>query len=522
MLLAGVLALAAIAVALVVNANRPDYRVLFGALSDKDSGPVIAQLAQMNVPYRLSEGGALMVPADRVAETKMKLGMAGLPKSTIDGYELLDKQKFGQTQAGENVSFRRALEGELMRTIGTLDAVDSAKVHLGLPAQSGFFREQHKPTASVVVRLHPGRTLDRAQIAGIVHIVSSSVPDLQPKAVRVADSSGALLTAPDADGSAGLDAQQLQYVQQVEAGLQRRVVELLEPVVGRENLRASVTAEIDFSESLVTSEEFKPNQGPAAASVKTQQTLESSEARPAVPSGVPGAQSNQPPVPASAPITGSPQALQGAQGGAGAGSTRRESTTNFEVDKTQRTVRNATGSVRRLSAAVVVNHRVATDPRGKTTSTPLSSEEIEKITALVQQGVGFNAERGDTVRVINAAFRADPRPALEEAPVWKQPWVTETLRGAAAPVSLAFVALLIVLTLIRPALQSLPAPAQAAPRVSAVVDARPELPLPGAPAALPAPPAQARIENARAMAQQNPAAVASFVRTLINGEQATA
>jgi flagellar M-ring protein FliF len=528
---AGLAALVAVAIVLALNGSRGDYKVLFAGLSDKDGGAVIAQLSQMNVPYRHSEGGgAILVPADKVHDVRMKLGLAGLPKSATGGYELLDTPRFGQTQAGENVSIKRATEGELMKTIGSLSAVHSARVMLALPAQNGFFREQQKPSASVQVTLHPGRTLDRAQLAGIVHLVSSSVPDLQPKAVSVVDGSGALLTAQDGSKGEGLDAQQLQYVQQIESGLQKNVVALLEPVLGRENLRATVAAEVDFSETLQVSEEFKPNQGTASAAVKVQQTLESSQPGAGVPSGVPGAQSNQPPREASAPINGGPQALQAAQGGnAGGANTRRESTTNYEVDKTQRTTRNAMGTVKRLSAAVVVNHRVTTDAKGKTTSTALTSDEVEKLTALVQQGVGFNKERGDTVRVINAPFRSEAVPGPEATPVWQQPWLQDLLRTLAAPAALAFVALLIVLTLIRPALKTLLSPPAPAPgsQLNAVVDDPQQLPGAGAaadagvPLALEAPVVNQRLASARAIAKQHPAAVANMVRTMINSEAAS-
>lgn len=528
MLGVGAAALAAVAIALTMGGSRADYKVLFSGLSDKDGGAVIAQLSQMNVPYRHSEGGgAILVPADKVLDVRMRLSNAGLPKNSVVGYELLDTQKFGQTQAGEGMSMKRATEGELMRTIGSLAAVDQVRVHLALPAQNGFFREQQKPSASVMLTLHPGRTLDRAQLAGIVNLVSASVPDLTPKAVSVIDGSGTLLTAQDASSAQGLDAQQLQYLQQVESGFQKRVMELLEPVVGREHLRATITADVDFSETMLVTEEFKPNQGQAPATVKVQQTLESSQPGTPVPSGVPGAQSNQPPVPATAPVAGAAQALQGAQGGTGNANTRRESTTNYEVDKTQRTTRAATGTVRRLSAAVVVNHRITTDAKGKTVSTPLTAEELEKLTTLVQQGMGFNQERGDTVRVINVPFRTEPAPKVEEVPTWQQPWLQDLIRSAAMPTALAFVALLIVLTTIRPALKSLMAPPEpAAPgsRLNAVVDDADLLPAPegGAPLALAAPKANEKLESARALARENPAAVANIVRTFINGEQATA
>ena len=517
---AGVAALAAIGIALVMHASKPDFRVLYAGVSDRDSGAILAQLTAMNVPYQLGEGsGTVMVPSDRVHEVRMKLSAAGLPKGSVEGYELLDKQRFGQTQAGENVSIKRALEGELMRTIGSLGVVESAKVMLALPAQSGFFREQQKPSASVVVHLRPGRTLDRAQLSGIVHLVSASVPDMNPRAVKVTDGSGALLTTPETEGSGGLDPQQLQYVHQLESSLQRRLMELIEPVVGRENLRATVTADIDFSETMSVTEEYKPNQGEAPAAVRNQQTLESNQGGASPPSGVPGAQSNQAPTPATAPATGSAAPLQGAQAGANT-SGRRELNTSYEIDKTQRTTRAATGTVKRLSAAVVLNHKTATDARGKTTSTPWTQEELDKITALVQQGIGFSKDRGDTVQVVNTSFRTEPVPKAVETPVWQQPWVMDNVRSLGAPVALALLALLIVFTMIKPSMRML-APAQpvlpaGGSQLQAVVDD----PLPDGTGqdnvlAVEGPKQNAKITAARQLARQNPAAVAHVVRTLM-------
>jgi flagellar M-ring protein FliF len=524
MLLAvGAAALAAVAITLALQSGGSDYRVLYSGLSDKDGGAVISQLSQMNVPYRHAEGGgAIMVPADQVLDLRMRLSNMGLPRNSIVGYELLDTQKFGQTQAGEGMSMKRATEGELMRTIGSLSAVQQVRVHLALPQQNGFFREQQKPSASVMLTLHPGRTLDRTQLAGIVHLVASSVPELSAKSVSVVDGDGNLLTGPDGSGQ-GLDAQQLQYVQQVETTLQRRVIELLEPVIGRENLRATITADVDFSESMLVSEEFKPNQGDAPAAVKTLQTLESTQPGLPTPAGVPGAQTNQPPVPATAPIAGNAQALQGAQAGNGANS-RRESTANYELDRTQRTTRNATGTIKRLSAAVVVNHRQNTDARGRQSSTPLTPQELENLTALVQQGVGFSADRGDTVRVINAPFRAEPVPEAEEIPLWRQPWLIDMLRAAAVPGALAFVALLIVLTTIRPALKSLLAPPPPPPgtNLDTVIDDNALLTDESSRPALPSPEHAQRLEDARTLARDNPVAVANIIRSMINGEQAAA
>ncbi|MCA3252280.1 MAG: flagellar basal-body MS-ring/collar protein FliF [Pseudomonadota bacterium] len=525
MAVVAVLALLAVLAALAGTVREGEYRALFGTLSEKDGGQVIERLTQMNVPYRFAEGGAtILVPASRVHELRMKLAAAGLPAggaggTHAPGYELLDKSPFGQTQGQERMNVQRAIEGELTRTIQSLQSVQSARVHLALPQMNGFFREQQKPSASVVLSLHPGRTLERAQIAGIVHLVSSSVPELSPKAVSVIDGSGTLLSSSGDAEADGLDSQQLQFRRDIEAAHLQRVMALLEPVVGRDNLRASVSADIDFSQVMQTAEVFGPNQGAdARAAVREQRTEESTQPGSATPAGVPGATTNQPPVPATAPINGQAQALQGA--GATAGSSRREGATRYEVDKTTTVTRNAVGTVRRLSAAVVVNHRTNIDAKGKSNSAPLPEKELEQLTTLVQQAIGFNAERGDVVRVINAPFRAEPAPKVEPTPLWQQPWLQDLVRSAAAPAALALVAVLIVFALLRPALKPLLAPQPAPPgtQLSEVVDDGPPTPPPTALPQLEAPRDDARLAAARALAKQNPQAVAEIVRGWVSGE----
>lgn len=525
----GVAALAAVLVALALAARQADYRVLFSNLGEKDGGQIIEKLQQMNVPYRFGEGsGAILVPADQVYELRMKLTSAGLPKGGDAGYEFLDQSPtFGITQRRESMNLQRAREGELVRTIQTLDSVAAARVHLAMPNQNGFFRAQEKASASVVLTLHPGRTLDRAQLAGIVHLVSRSVPDLKASDVSIIDHSGGLLNPQEA--ASGLDSLQLEYRRQIEAGHVKRVLELLEPIMGRDNLRATVTAEIDFSQTESTAEEYKPNQGDAPATVRAIRSEESTQPGAAVPSGVPGAATNQPPVPATAPLAGPAAPLQAAQGGASPGNARREAETRFEVDRTVRVTRAATGVVKRLNAAVVVNDRSTVDAKGRRTSTPLTPAEIDKLTALVQQGIGFNAQRGDSVQVVNAPFHAEPAPAVEALPLWQQPWVQELLRSAAAPAALALVALFALFGLVRPALKTVLAPPAKGGRLDAVVADAETLPpvenaapaAPAAPAALEAPAMQGKLEAARALAKDNPAAVANIMRGWVNGEAAT-
>jgi len=521
MLTLGIAALAAVIAALAMWSKSGDYRVLYANLSDKDGGAIIAQLSQLNVPYKHADGGnAILVPADKVHDVRLRLAQAGLPKGSTAGFELLDNARFGQTQFQERLTWQRALEGELVRSISALSAVQSARVHLALPQQNGFFREQQKPSASVLVQLNPGRTLERGQIAGIVHLVSSSVPELSPKAVSVLDSSGTLLSGAGGDGPAGgLDAQQLQYVQQIEASYVKRVIDIIEPIVGRDNVRATVTADVDFAQSEATDELFKPNQGrDAAAAVRSQQLSESSNGPSSTPSGIPGALSNQPPVPATAPLTGASAPLQAAGGGGAGGSSRRDNVVNYELDKTVRVTRNATGVVKRLNAAVVVNHRVLTDAKGKTTSTPLSSDEVEKLTALVQESIGFSQSRGDSVKLINAPFRTEVMPKAADAlPPWQQPWLIDLVRAAAVPAALVLVALLVVGGVIKPALKAAAGPTVGRQLDAVVADAPNQPSPPAAPLALGAPSGK-QLTDARELARQNPAAVAHIVRGWVGND----
>ncbi|MEH0168627.1 flagellar basal-body MS-ring/collar protein FliF [Roseateles microcysteis] len=522
---AGLAALAAAVLAMTLWSSQGDFRPVFSGLSDKDGGAVIAQLAAMNVPYRNEPGGTILVPAAQVYDVRMKLASAGLPKGSTVGFELMDKTSIGQTQFNERLNFQRALEGELTRTITALADVADARVHLAMPQQNGFFREQQKPSASVMLTLRGGRTLDRAQVAGIVHLVSASVPELNPKAVSVLDHTGALISTPPETGS-GLDSQQLQYKQQVEANLNKRIYELLEPVVGRDNLRATVTADVDFSQTESTAEEYKPNQGQnASAAVRVQQSSESNNATPQQPTGVPGAATNQPPVPATAPINGASAPLQATQGGAGNNSSRRDASTQYELDKTVRVTRNATGNLRRLNAAVVLNHRTTVDPKGKSTSAALPQAELDKLNELVKEALGFNADRGDSVKVVSAPFIQEKIDVVE-VPVWKQPWLLDLLRAAVVPAALVIVALIAVFGMVRPAIRAVNPPAPevvpgadtAGNQLNAVVDD--ENALPDGMVQLPqleAPLHNEKLERARQLARENPVAVANIMRDWIAG-----
>ncbi len=527
----GVALFVAIAVVGLVMGRQSEWRVLYSNLADKDGGAVIAQLTTMNVPYKYTEGGgAILVPADRVHDVRLKLASAGLPKGSVNGFEMMESNRFGMTQFQERLTFQRGLEGELTRSIQALSSVQSARVHLALPNQNGFFREQQKPSASVLLSLHPGRALDRAQLAGIVHLVASSVPEMNPSAVSVLDDTGKLLSStPDSLG--GADAEQLQYVQQVEQNYSRRILDILEPIVGKQNIKAQVTAELDFSQTESTTESHKPNQSPDSGAVRSQQMVESINGiTPQPPAGVPGATTNQPPAQPSAPINGQAQTLAAnGQTGSGAanGSSKKESIINYEVDKTVRVVKGATGVVKRINAAVVVNNQTATDDKGKTTSVPLTDAQLEKMTALVREAVGFNKDRGDSVNLMNAPF-APEKTEGSDVPLWRQPEMVDLARSFAWPLGTLALAALVLLGVIRPVLKSISQPAVVAAdldesgnRLDALEADTPDRPQLGGPGGVD--PAQAtaaelRLEDARKLTRDNPAAVANIVKAWINGE----
>jgi flagellar M-ring protein FliF len=517
---AGVAALVAILAVAVLWSREPDWRVLFANTTDKDGGAIIAALTQMNVPYRFAPGGAaILVPEDRVHDARLKLASQGLPRGGTVGFELLENQKFGVTQFQERLNFQRGLEGELARSIQSIAAVQSARVHLALPTQNGFLREQQKPSASVLLSLHPGRQIDRAQVAGIVHLVAASVPNLSPKQVSVIDQSGALLSSDSDVAANGLDATQLNYLRSIESTLNQRVLDIVEPIVGAGNVRAQVTADVDFTQSESTAEQYRPNQGNEPAAVRSQQKVEAPTGDAVLGQGVPGALSNQPPQATTAPVNGPAQATHAAGAAGGAEGTpganaRRESVTNYEVDKTVRVTRNATGTIKRLSAAVVVDHRRSVDADGKVTRTPLTAEELQNVQSLVREAIGFVSERGDSINVVNAPFTEIEAPKEVELPLWRQPDNLALARDLGKQLGLVALALIVIFAFIRPALKAATRAQPRAQAIAAQVDDPLQLPEPAsAPKALPS---ASRQEDILKTARENPSTVANVVRSWVS------
>ncbi len=400
--------------------QQPDYKVLFSNFNDRDGGAIVASLQQQNIPYKYSETGtAILVPSNQVHDARLRLAAQGLPKGGNVGFELMENQKLGTSQFLEQVNFQRALEGELARSIQTVSAVQSARVHLAIPKSQVFIRDQQKPSASVILNLYPGRSLDQQQVSAMLHLIASSIPDLSAKNVTIVDQNGNLLSDTNKQAANhGLDPNQLKYVQEYQQDLVKRIESLLTPIVGANNVRAEATADIDFSKSEQAAETYRPNTPPEGAAIRSQQSSETYNKN-TNPSGIPGALTNQPPVPATAPIVASN--ATSASNAAATGLTQKDSTTNYEVDKTIRYTQQAMGGVKRLTVALLVNFKNEYDKNGKATPRPLSDIEKAQITELVKDAIGFNKERGDSINLVNSPFAPPEKEAIVDLPLWKQP-----------------------------------------------------------------------------------------------------
>lgn len=530
---------AATAVALALGAwmwsRTPDYRVLFSNVNDRDGGSIIAALSQMNVPYKFADGGgAILVPGDRVHEARLRLASQGLPKGSLVGFESMESPKLGTSQFLEQVNFQRALEGELARSIQSVSAVGSARVHLAIPKPSVFLRDQQKPSASVLVNLNAGRMLEPGQVSAIVHLVSSSVPELQVKNVTVVDQNGNLLSSQDDGQQTGLDPGQLKYLKDLEHGYAQRIETLLSPMLGAANVRAQVTADLDFSQIEQAEEAYRPNQGTAAAAVRSLNSSESgTSGAGAQAGGVPGALSNQPPQPATAPIAapaapaapataGQPDAAAQANAAtatpapvAAVVNSRKDSAIAYEVDKTLKHTRLSTGNIKRLSVAVLINHRKVTAKDGKVSMRARSEDEMAQIDKLVREAMGFSQVRGDTVTVANSPFTAEELDVPAAVPFWKQPAIWALAQDIGKHLLIGALVLFVFLRVLKPVFKTLLA-SRPAPQMQALpgAEAAGELPAPGR-----APPSYERnLDSAKQLARQEPALVANIVRTWVTGE----
>ncbi|MDF2624022.1 flagellar basal-body MS-ring/collar protein FliF [Kosakonia sp. CFBP8986] len=436
-----------IVIALMFWAKEPDYRVLYSNISEEDGGAVVTQLKQMQVPYRFAEhDGSIEIPSEQIYEVRLKLAQQGLPKGGSVGFELLDQEKFGISQFNEQVNFQRALEGELSRTIETLGPVRSARVHLAMPKPSLFLQDRKEPSASVTLNLINGRTLDSGQVSAITFMISSAVPGLSADRVTIVDQSGHMMSQ---NGAQATQTTQLQYVRKMESDYQRRIQAILAPIVGTQNVRTQVTAQVDFTQHEQTAEQYQPNSRPENMAIRSRQSSNNEQGGKNAVGGVPGALSNQPPAPVSTPIEDPAAQQANRQGGANGNNAapaaapaptltpynkQSDETTNYEVDKTLTHIKRNTGVLERLSVAVVVNYKQGKD--GKPVA--LNKAQLDQINALVKEVMGFSDKRGDTLNVVNTIFTDQE----EEAPVplWKQPEFIKLMLSGARYLFVALIA----------------------------------------------------------------------------------
>lgn len=438
----------ALGVLVVLWSQAPNYTLLYASLSGKEATEVLDALEKADIPYRLEQSsGALMVPSAKVHDARVKLAAQGLPKSTDLGFEVLDrKQSFGTSQFLEQARYQRALEVELARSVATLNNIQSARVHLAVPKQSVFVRNRKKSSASVLVRLYPGRKLGDGQGETIAYLVAAAIPALEPSEVSVIDQRGRLLTSPQSVDHLELSHKEFEYTQRVEEAYTKRIESILAPVVGVESVRAQVTAVLDFTREEQTQETYDSD----PAVLRSEQVLEERADNPIV-GGVPGALSNQPPAEASVLTDASSEtAVRDPSGNRG--SHRRESTRNFEIDRTINHTRMPSGSVQRLSAAVVVDDRRSLDAEGLENLEARTEEEMARITSLIKEAIGFDSERGDSVNVINTSFTMPaPVESLPQPGLWERPWVWDALKQLAG---VTFV-LLLLFAVLRPVMRQL-------------------------------------------------------------------
>lgn len=415
-LMIGLAASVAIGFWVVLWTQGEDYRPLNGPGDRFDPAEVSQVLDNFEIPYKIDlASGALLVPVDHVHKARLKLAEAGVAGNKEIGFELLDKeQPLGTSQFMETTRYRRSLEGELARTISSIQAVRSARVHLAIPKASVFVRDGREPSASVFIELFPGRTLESHQKKGIANLVASSIPELKVSNVTLVDQKGALISVSEEDEKLIVAAQHLDYTRKIEDDVVLRIRRLLSPVIGDDRFKTEVSADVDFTEIEQAEESFNPD----LPALRSESTIKEQQLGATTPGGIPGALTNQPPADGVAPETVAGAGEDGLVPGAPS-NTRSQATRNFELDRTISFTKHQKGRLRRLSVAVVVDDKVVFDAEGKPSRTPWTEAELERMSILVRDAVGFSAARGDSVNVINEPFiRAEDTEVLE-TPWWE-------------------------------------------------------------------------------------------------------
>ncbi len=443
----GIAASVALGVAVVLWSQTPNYSLLYGNLAQKDAMEIVQALQQIGIEYQVDQStGAVMVPSADLQEARMKLAGEGLPHSDSLGFELLQQDTgFNTSRMVEAARYQRAMEGELARSIATLANIESARVHLATPKQSVFVRQRKVPSASVVIKLYSGRTLEKGQVEAITHLVASSVPELDVSQVTVVDHKGKLLSGADKSAQMAMSSSQFEYTRELEAHYKQRIEDILSPLLGQDNLRAEVAAEVDFTVIEQTQESYDPDMSALRSEQINEQQSRLNEIQ-----GVPGALTNQPPAAGNAPEQAGGQGSEAAT----PVNTSKRATRNFELDKTISHTRLPSNNLRRLSVAVVVNDKVVLGEDGTPQRIQRTPEEITRITNLVKETVGFNIQRGDSVQVINESFfiPAPPEP-LPELEIWEEAWFWDAVRQAGG----VLLVLLLIFGVLKPTMNRLTA-----------------------------------------------------------------
>lgn len=522
----GVLVTVLLSVGIYTWGTNPSFSSLYTGLEPGDAAEVIAALQSAGIRYELSaSSGSVLVESGRVHEARLNLASQGLPKGTAIGVEMLqEEQSFGTSQFVESARYHHAMETELARTISTMRNVKSSRVHLAIPKNSVFVRKRERPTASVTLSLYGGRNIEQGQVNAIIHMVASSISSLSPEHVTVVDQNGRLLSSGGLSSDVAMNAKEYDYTRKVEQDYERRIEHLLEPIMGAGKVRATVNADIDFTQQESTEELFNN----ANRTVRSEQASESKRFSGEA-GGVPGALANQPP--------------EGGQLTPGAGNVGADglvqtkplnsssnSVRNYEVDRTIRHSRQGSSNVKRLTVAVLVDDRVVVED-GETTRSPLTKEEMDRLTTLVQQTIGFSQQRGDLVNVINASF--SPLDVVEDLPepsIMDNKWVQFALKWI-----WPFILILVVIfTILRPSIRGLTTYTPPAPVVAAIeggegaggagaeggeMGADGVAQLEHQPGAIPLPSDHdEKVDFAKSMVQQDPKKVANVVKDWIGNE----
>ena len=519
LMLVGLAAAVAVGVGVVLWSREPDYTILLTKVSNSEIAQIVQSLQSAGIPYKTDTGsGSVSVPAANLSEARLKLAGEGLPAE--GGFAALTKDTgYGTSQLMETTKYHYALELELAKTIATLESVAAARVHLAIPEQSAFIRDKRKASASVLVQLKTGRRLESEQVTSIINLIASSVPSMEATDVTVIDQQGRLLSSPQGDDDFALRDKQYEFAHRLEETYTQRIEQLLAPLVGSGNVRAQVVADVALS----ITEESREQYNPQSQVVRSEQTSEQLSRTNGEVQGIPGALTNQPP---EAGMVAAPNAATNQAAGqsssaaatdsastSNAGNSTKESTRNYEIDRTLAYTKQLPGQLKRLSVAVLVDNIKTTDADGKVTTTPMTPEQLENMTKLVKDAVGYDEKRGDSVNVVNSAFRpteAQVAEELQSVPLWERAWVRDVAKLLAGMTVL----LVLILSVIKPLIRSLMTP----PVVALPPGSNSE---PGnegqARVALQGKNYEEQINEARALVNQDPARVAQVVNSWVSG-----